>query len=147
MKKILFILMVFLVLSSCKKKSKFYQEDLQGTWDVYKYLLYNFDKSNQFEMQYPGYSISFTSDGKFTESYAISSGSTDTTRTTGTYSFTDNDEKLALDYSYLTTVIDTAGDTAYVPHSFIRKYTIFNLTKTHVELKNDSTHLYMSKTQ
>lgn len=148
MKKIVSLLVIIAMAAGCNKE-KIYKENLSGVWHVYKYLLYNNDKTLQFQSQHPNYSISFTEAGEFTEFMT----NPDTSVITGTYSFEDNDEKIVLTHIYNTFTIDTqwvdsvnfVWDTTFIPHNFIRKYTIFNLTKDHVQLRNDTSQLYMSK--
>ena len=140
MKKVFVAFMVVLIVAGCNKE-KIYKENLNGVWGVYKYLLHNVDKSQQFQNEHPNYTITFTEDGKFTEFET----NPDSTYVNGTYSFADNDEKIVLQHVYNTFTIDTAGDTTFVPHTLTREYTIFNLTKDHVQLRNDTSQLYMNK--
>lgn len=140
-KKLLSVLLVALVIIAGCNKEKIYKENLEGIWQVYKYLLNNVDKSTQFQNEHPNYTITFTKDGKFTEFLT----NPDSTYVTGTYSFTDNDEKILLENVYNTFVLDTAGDTVFIPHTLKREYTIFNLTKDHVQLRNDTSQLYLNK--
>jgi hypothetical protein len=149
MKKIVSILLIIVMIAGCSKE-KIYKENLAGVWNVYKYLLNNTDKTAQFQNQHgKDYSIAFTNGGAFTEF----TSTPDTTIITGTYSFEDNDEKLVLNhfhYTYTTDSIWTDSVTFHIdsiafPHPVIRKYTIFNLTKDHVQLRNDTSQLYMNK--
>lgn len=150
MKKFAALVILFAVMAGCNKE-KIYRDDLNGTWEVYKYLLNNNDKTFQFQNQHPNYTITFTSSGNFVEFET----SPDSTFTEGTYSFADNAEKLVLTHTYYTYTIDTAWvdsvtfnfDTVQIPHTVKRPYTIFNLTKTHVQLRNDTSQLYMNKKQ
>jgi len=139
-KKLLSLLLILVVIAGCNKQ-KIYKENLNGVWEVYKYLLNNVDKTLQFQNQHPNYTITFTEDGKFTEFMT----NPDSAYVYGTYSFADNDEKIVLENTYNTFVLDTAGDTIYTPHIIEREYTIFNLTKDHVQLRNDTSQLYMNK--
>lgn len=144
MKKLLPVLLLLVMAAGCNKE-KIYTDNLQGDWEVYKYLLYNVDRTTLYNTQYPGYKITF-SGSNFTETY----GTPDTTTITGSYVFEDNDEKIVLSYiTYTyTPVTDTSGnvvDSIEVPHNKKREYTIFNLTKDHVQLRNDSSQLYMRK--
>jgi hypothetical protein len=139
-KTILPLLVVILVIAGCNKE-KIYKDNLNGVWQVYKYLLNNVDKTLQFQNQHPNYTITFTNDGKFTEFLT----NPDSVYVSGTYSFTDNDEKIVLENAYNTYAFDTAGDTIFIPHTLTRAYTIFNLTKDHVQLRNDTSQLYMNK--
>ncbi|HWB64720.1 MAG TPA: membrane lipoprotein lipid attachment site-containing protein [Chitinophagales bacterium] len=139
MKRIFIFLLMLVAVAGCKKKETVYSDDLQGTWQVYKYLFRNVDQTQQFQNQYGGYTITFTNSGTFVESYHNAS---DSTTLNGTYSFTGNDEMLVLEDSTYTLV-----DTVLVSHYTKREYTIFNLTSSHVQLRNDSTQLYMSKLQ
>ncbi|MCX6197716.1 MAG: hypothetical protein NTY88_00655 [Bacteroidetes bacterium] len=148
MKKIYALLLILLVVAGCNKE-KIYKDNLNGLWEVYKYILNNTDKTTQFQTTHPNYTIAFTSDGKFTETQSF----IDTTIVNGTYTFEDNDEKIVLQNEYYTYYIDTLYDTAMIayydtlelPHTLTRKYTIFNLTKDHVQLRNDTSQLYMDK--
>jgi len=140
MKKILALVLVLVVVTGCNKE-KTYKDNLNGTWEVYKYLLRNTDKTTQFKNEHPGYSISFTTDNKFRELLT----NPDSTYINGTYSFTDNDEKILLENTYNTFVIDTAGDSIFTANLVKREYTIFNLTKDHVQLRNDTSQLYLDK--
>ncbi|MFM2305561.1 MAG: hypothetical protein RLZZ367_230 [Bacteroidota bacterium] len=140
-KKLLAVLVVLVVVAAGCNKEKIYKDNLNGTWEVYKYLLRNVDKTQLFKTQNPNYQISFTSGGQFTEMVT----NPDTAYVNGTYSFADNDEKIVLVNTYNTFTLDTAGDTVFIPHTLKREFTIFNLTKDHVQLRNDSSQLYMDK--
>lgn len=151
MKKMISLLLIIIVVAGCNKE-KIYKENLEGTWQVYKYLLYNVDKTQYFHTQRPNYSISFTSSGAFTET--VINNVPDTTAVTGTYSFEDNDEKIVLSHFNLTYRADSIGldtmgytiyDTVEIRTEVLRKYTIFNLTRDHVQLRNDTSQLYMNK--
>lgn len=131
MKKIVAFVFVLAVIAGCNKE-KVYKENLNGTWKVYKYLLRNVDKTGLFNSKFPNYYIKFTKDGAFTEFYK----NPDSTFVNGTYSFADNDEKIILENTYLDP-IDSVNKTIK------RKYTIFNLTRDHVQLRNDTSQLYM----
>jgi hypothetical protein len=131
MKKIVAFVFVLAVIAGCNKE-KIYKENLNGTWKVYKYLLRNVDKTSLFNAQFPNYYITFTDAGQYTEFYI----NPDSTFVTGTYSFDDNDEKIILENTYLDP-IDSVNKTIK------RKYTIFNLTRDHVQLRNDTSQLYM----
>ncbi len=135
MKKIFPLLLTLLLAFGCNKE-KIYQQNLNGEWSVYKYLLNNVDRYDLFQSRYPGYKISFTDNGAFTETYV----NTDTVQNVGTYTFKDNDEKIVLTHTGYEMV-----DTVLVPHTVIREFTIFNLTKDHVQLSTDSSQLYMEK--
>ncbi|MBL7778361.1 MAG: hypothetical protein JNK66_08730 [Chitinophagales bacterium] len=135
MKKLLLIAFIFAVIAGCNKE-KIYKENLNATWKVYKYLLFNVDKTTQFNSTYPGYLITFTKDGKFTEFYT----NPDSTFVNGTYYFEQNDEKIVLENPYLS-LPDSVTKTAK------RKYTIFNLTRDHVQLRSDTSQLYMDTVQ
>lgn len=139
-KKVIMWLIVLVAAAGCNKE-KIYKENLEGIWNVYKYLLNNNDKTTTFNSQYPGYTITFTKDGNFTEFYV----NPDSTYINGTYAFADNDEKIVLTSSYNTFTLDSLGDTTYTAHNVDRSYTIFNLTRDHVQLRNDSSQLYMEK--
>ncbi len=148
MKKIYALLVIVLAVASCNKET-IYKENLNGIWEVYKYILNNTDKTTQFKATHPNYTITFTSDGKFTEFLTYP----DSTYVNGTYSFSDNDERIVLTNNYNTMSVNTYTDTLMVvhndtiltSHTLIRKYTIFNLTKDHVQLRNDTSQLYMDK--
>lgn len=139
-KKLLSILLVLVLIAGCSKQ-KTYKENLEGTWEVYKYLLRNVDKTLQFQSENPNYTITFTSSGAFTEFMT----NPDSVYITGTYTFKDNDEKILLETIYNDFVLDTVGDTIFIPRTVKREYTIFNLTRTHVQLRNDTSQLYMAK--
>jgi hypothetical protein len=136
MKKLFSLLLLLSFIAGCSKE-KIYKENLNGEWSVYKYLLYNVDRTTLFKATYPGYKLICTNTGQFTETYV---GNPDTVTNTGTYTFTDNDEKIVLTHTAYVLV-----DTVLVPKTITRKYTIFNLTKDHVQLRNDSSQLYMEK--
>lgn len=149
MKKLLPVLLLLVIAAGCNKE-KIITDNLNGEWEVYKYLLYNVDRTNLYNTQYPGYRITF-SGTSFTETYgSVDTTSNDTTTITGTYAFADNDEKLVfthINYSY-TPILDTAGnviDSTEIPTTVEREYTIFNSTKDHIQLRNDSSQLYMRK--
>ena len=139
-KKILSLLLIIALIAGCNKE-KLYKDNLQGVWEVYKYLLHNVDKTGTFQSQHPNYTISFTNDGKFTEFLT----NPDSMYVYGTYTFADNTDKIVLENTYNTFALDTAGDTIYTPHIIKREYTIFNLTKDHVQLRNDTSQLYLDK--
>lgn len=140
MKKIFFLLVVLVVIAGCNKE-KIYKDNLNGIWQVYKYLFNNVDKTLTFQNQHPNYTITFTNDGKFTEFLT----NPDSAYVYGTYTFANNDEKIVLENTYNTLTFDSIGDTIRTPHTLKRDYTIFNLTKDHVQLRNDSSQLYMNK--
>lgn len=130
--KILTLLLVVLVIAGCNKE-KLFKEKLAGTWRVYKYLLYNVDKTTFFQNTYQDYKITFTEGGEFTEYY---SSSGDSILVNGTYSFDLNDDKLTLEHNYFD-VTDSSTKTLK------RRYTVFNLTEDHVQLRTDTSQLYM----
>lgn len=130
--KVLALLLVVLVIAGCNKE-KLFKEKLAGTWRVYKYLLYNVDKTTFFQNTYQDYKITFTEGGEFTE-YFSSSG--DSILVNGTYSFDLNDDKLLLEHNYFD-VTDSTTKTVK------RRYTVFNLTEDHVQLRTDTSQLYM----
>lgn len=148
MKKLVTLLVVLVAVAGCNKE-KIYKENLAGTWQVYKYILRNSDRTLQFQAQHPDYTISFTEAGAFTETEV----NPDTAITMGTYAFADNDEKLVLTHQYFTYTTDTLWadtinytiDTIEIPHNVEREFTIFNLTRDHVQLRNDSSERYMKK--
>ncbi len=126
-------LLVLAVAAGCNKE-KIYKQNLEGEWNVYKYLFYNTDKTAAFQAQFPNYAITFTDAGTFSEFYT----NPDSVNITGTYAFEDNLEKIVLENQYL----DLSDSTTKTRK---REFTIFNLTKTHVQLRNDSSQLYLSK--
>lgn len=134
MKKIYAMLLVVLVAVGCNKE-KVYKDNLNGEWTLYKYLLYNTDKTSVFQSRFPNYAITFSDAGTFSEFYT----NPDSVNITGTYYFEDNLEKIVLENQYL----DLSDS---ITKTWKRKYTIFNLTKTHVQLRNDTSQLYLSKT-
>lgn len=134
MKKIVMMLVVVLVVAGCNKE-KVYKDNLNGEWTLYKYLLYNTDKTSVFQSRYPNYTITFSDAGTFSEFYT----NPDSVNISGTYSFEDNLEKIVLENQYL----DLSDSTT---KTLKREFTIFNLTKTHVQLRNDTSQLYLSKT-
>ena len=141
MKKWLALLLIAGTIAGCNKE-KIYKADLTGEWTVYKYLLNNTDKTPQFQNQHPNYTITFTDGGQFTEFMT----NPDSTYTYCNYSFTNNDEKIVLENIYYTYLTDSIGDTiSTFPHPVDRPYTIFNLTSDHVQLRNDTSQLYMNK--
>jgi hypothetical protein len=154
MKKLLLLASILVVFAGCNKEKQ-YKQDLAGTWLCYKYLLNNIDQTIQFQNGHPGYYISFTSSGTFQEYYTTTSDTlingvlvADTVNypLPGTYSFANNDQVLVLDqmvpaYKY----VDTAY--VYAPYNLERRYTIFNLTSNHVQLRNDTSQLYLAKKQ
>lgn len=139
-KKLLSIAIVLVLIAGCSKEKE-YKKNLEGTWEVYKYLLRNVDKTSLFATQNPNYTITFTNSGQFTEFVT----NPDSTYVNGTYSFKDNDEKIVLENIYNTFTLDTAGDTIFTPRTIKREFTIFNLTGDHVQLRNDTSQLYLSK--
>jgi hypothetical protein len=136
MKKLFPLFALLAVIAGCSKE-KIYKENLNGEWSVYKYLLHNVDRTTLFKSTYPGYKLVCTDGGQFTETYQASP---DSITNTGTYTFTDNDEKILLTHTTYVLV-----DTVLVPKVVKREFTIFNLTKDHVQLRDDSSQLYMEK--
>lgn len=136
MNKLFPLLMLLVVIAGCSKE-KIYKENLNGEWSVYKYLLHNVDRTTLFKATYPDYKLVCTDGGQFTETYQ---GSPDSVTNTGTYAFIDNDEKIVLTHTTYVMV-----DTVLVPKVVEREFTIFNLTKDHVQLRDDSSQLYMEK--
>ncbi|MFN8297617.1 MAG: DUF5004 domain-containing protein [Chitinophagales bacterium] len=133
MKKLLAAMLIVVLATGCNKE-KVYKENLEGEWNVYKYLLGPADKTSLFNSKYPGYIITFTADGSFTENY----NNPDTVKVNGTYSFAENDEKLVLVNDYLDPVDSTTK-------TYRREFTIFNLTRDHVQLRTDSSEMFMRK--
>jgi len=154
MKKILPLLLIVALAVGCNKE-KTYKDNLDGTWEVYKYLYRNVDKSHLFDSLNYGYTITFTSGGQFTEKTiesidaSVLPNDTSFNVTEGSYSFKSNDEKIVLTNAdnYVNYVTDTNGnvDTLYTPYTITREYTIFNLTRNHVQLLTDSSELYLRK--
>ncbi len=141
MKKTVLLFAVLLVIAGCNKE-KIYKENLNGVWEVYKYLLYNVDKTASFQNKNPNYTITFTDDGKFTEFLT----NPDSVYINGTYAFADNDEKIVLTHTDNSGFsIDSLGDTTFIPQTIEREFTIFNLTRTHVQLLTDTSQRYMNK--
>lgn len=148
MKKLLPVLLLLLVVAGCSKE-KTYTENLQGSWEVYKYMLDNVDRTNLYNFHYRNYTITY-SGNDFVSTFCNDTTCLDSTSLSGTFNFADNDEKLVLNYTYYTytPVTDTSGnviDSTKVTHAFKNEYTIFNLTKDHVQLRNDTSQLYMRK--
>ena len=144
MRKLLPVLLLLVIAAGCNKE-KIYTDNLQGEWDLYKYLLYNVDRTSLFDAQNPGYKIVFEGSNFIERRDSLGSDSI-----VGSFSFADNDEKIVLlykTYTY-TPVLDSANnviDSIEVAKDAKREYTIFNLTKDHVQLRNDSSQLYMRK--
>jgi hypothetical protein len=151
MKKIsgIVVLAVLLVLAACNK-DKMFSKDLTGTWHVYKYLYRNVDETAQYLAANAGYTISFTSNGKFLEEYGTVHDTTingvqytDTTFSglnSGTWAFANNYNNLVLTDSTL-----VLNDTVLVPTVRTRSYTIFDLTGASVQLDTDTTQFYLAK--
>lgn len=136
MKKLLPLLVIALALVACNKEAT-YKKALDGTWEAYKYVFRNADRTTQFKSDYPGYSITFTEAGTFSESYV---SGPDSVRADGTYAFSGNTTKITLTSTGYKLV-----DTTLVPYDVKRVYSIFNLTASHVQLRNDSSELYLRK--
>lgn len=130
--------MIALALVACNKEGT-YKKALDGSWEVYKYIFRNADRTAQFQSDFPGYRISFNNSDGFTEIY---NASPDSIRSSGTYIFSSN-----LDKVILTSTAYKLVDTVLVPYEVKRTYTIFNLTSSHVQFRNDSTELYLRKTE
>ncbi len=151
MKKIsgIAVLAVLLVLAACNK-DKMFTKDLTGTWHVYKYLYRNVDETSQYLAANAGYTISFTSDGKFLERFAavhdtVINGVSypDTTYSgldAGTWAFANNYNNLVLTDSTL-----VLNDTVLVSTLRKRTYTIFDLTGSSVQFDTDTTQEYLAK--
>jgi hypothetical protein len=129
MKKVLTILFVVFFAASCNKE-KTMKASLEGQWNVYKYLQYNIDRTTDFLARHPQFYITFSGDGKFVESF-LPTGDTIPTIAAGTWAFTENLDKIEL--------VDTINGNRF--------YTVFNLTDNHVQLRNDTSQLYMRKTE
>jgi hypothetical protein len=133
MKKVIALLAILIVVAGCNK-SKDYEKDIKGTWKVYKYTLHGGDRTSQ----YKDYNIFFGDNNSYVNfqvatdtSYAIGGGG---------YHFEDDGNKLILTDTTLMQV-----DTVWVPHVTSQTYSVFNLTSVHVQLRTDSSELYMSK--
>ena len=147
------VVALLVVISACNK-DKLFTKDLTGTWHIYKYLFRNVDETAQFlsitDTAYYGYTITFTSDGKFTEKHisyitpVTIGGNTynDTTfyPNSGTWAFDNKDNYLVLTDTRL-----VLQDTIVVPVPRIRTYTIFDLTGSSVQLDTDTTQIYYQK--
>lgn len=133
MKKTIALLIILVVVAGCNKK-KYYESDITGTWKVYKYTVRGGDKSSL----YNDYNIFFDG-GKYSELHVIN----DTTSTligSGAYNFERDGDVLVLSDTTL-----ELADTVWVPHVEQNKYTVYNLTSVHVQLRNDTSELYMEK--
>jgi uncharacterized protein YxeA len=97
MKKIYVMLLVVLVAAGCNKE-KVYKDNLNGEWTLYKYLLYNTDKTSVFQSRFPNYAITFSDAGTFSEFYT----NPDSVNITGTYYLRITSKKL---YSKINTSI------------------------------------------
>jgi len=151
MKKILgFVLVALVIVVAGCNKDKLYTKDLTGTWHIYKYLFKNVDETNQYLAANPGYTIAFTSDGKFVEQNTSIHDTViggvvyqDTTYSgvnAGTWKFANKDINLLL-----TDSVSAFVDTAVVRVPRVRTYTIFDLTGSSVQLDTDTTQVYYAK--
>lgn len=151
MKKILgFVVVALIIVVAGCNKDKLYSKDLTGTWHIYKYLYKNVDETNQYLTANAGYTITFTSDGKFVEKSASVHDTViggviypDTTYSgvnAGTWAFANKDIELVLTDSTL-----VLRDTVLVPTTRSRTYTIFDLTGSSVQLDTDTTQVYYAK--
>ena len=134
MKNFFFVLLFMLFVAGCTKTETNYKQDITGNWVLYKYVLRNADQTILFESHFPGYAIAFSGTGQFIE--------TDTTgyANGGTYHFSSNNQKLSLDDT-----VHVFIDTVLVDTIFERQYSIFNLTSVSLQLRNDSSELYLEK--
>ena len=128
---IFLVAVVLLTFAACKKKENL-SKDLNGTWEVYKYLKDGIDRREipPYKDSLDHYFIEFTSGGLFTEfNYFINLPDTDTVIVTGNWSFEDRYDRLVL------------TDTIY----YKRTYSIFNLEGDHVELRSGGINRYLRK--
>ena len=63
--KTIFSLLVIMLLAAGCNKQKTLQKNLAGTWQAYKYLLYNADETQQFMNRYGTYTITFNGNNQF----------------------------------------------------------------------------------
>jgi hypothetical protein len=122
------LFLLILILPGCKKEQTVYQSNIKGTWQVYKYVLYNIQETGVFQDNYTDYTIKFDGAGNYSEFYH---NSVDTFTPHGTYYFT----------SYYNTLVLTQSQ----PDSLVRTYSVFDLTGSAVQLRTDTSQLYMSK--
>ena len=153
MKKILGLCAIALVvvIAGCNKE-KLYVKDLTGTWHVYKFLYKNVDETAQWLAANPLYTITFGSNNTFVEKSNGTVHDTtingvlyhDTTyagHNSGTYSFANHDVNLILtDTTYVLN-----DSLQLVPTLENRKYTIFDLSGSDVQLDTDTTQFYLAK--
>jgi hypothetical protein len=134
MKKVFILLGFITIIAGCTKTSTLDQQAITGNWVLYKYVLRNADQTNMFETMYPGYSITFLASGAFviTDTTGFAKG--------GTYHFTSNYQKIALDDTMPVFV-----DSILVDSIVEQQYSIFNLSSVSLQLRNDSSELYLEK--
>jgi len=134
--RIFFVVILLVVLASCNPR-KALQQDLTGSWQVYKYNLHGADATYLFDSLHPGYTITFTNNGQFVET--DTSGAA-VTLNAGTYTFKNDNQVLALMDS-VAVVIDSVTVTTIGE----RDYILFDLNKQTVQLLTDTSDTYMSK--
>lgn len=133
MKKILFALVGLFLMASCSKTAE-YTGDITGQWIIYKLTYNNVDVTYRAggpgdSLRVGNYSILFTGDGKFVESYYNRPLVGDTAFVAGTWSFQKQNGQLQL--------VDSINKT--------RNFTMFNLTGSSVELLQNGYDRYMRK--
>lgn len=144
------VLIAVLILVAGCNKDKMYTTDLTGTWHVYKYLYRNVDETAQYLAANQGYSITFSSNGQFTEEDSVIHDTTIggvvypvvtyNNVNKGTWAFANKYVNLLLtDTTYV------LHDTVLVPSLTVRTYTIFDLTGASVQLNTDTTQVYYAK--
>lgn len=136
MKKFVSLALLLVVFAGCNKEKR-YENDLNGTWTIYKYLLNNIDQTNQYLAQHQNYTITFTNSGQFTESYSFDSVPT---VKHGTYHFINYYQGIALVDTLYIPIDSTVYDSLYE-----RDYTLFDLTKASVQLRDSADDFYLQK--
>jgi hypothetical protein len=119
--------MFIAAVASCSKKK---EQNITGTWVVYKLLKDGIDWTNTspYRDSIINYSITFEEGGNFRE-YNLFPPDTDTVIIPGKWSFEDSYQKLVLE------------DTIYTK----RTYFVFNLEGNHVELRRGGLNRYLRK--
>ena len=136
MKKIASLLVLLVVFAGCSKQKR-YENDLNGTWTVYKYLYYNTDQTTQYLQAHQNYTITFTNSGQFTESFTFDSVAT---VKHGTYHFINYYQGIALDDTLYIPIDSTVYDSIYE-----RQYTLFDLTAASVQFRDSADDIYLQK--
>jgi len=137
MKQCLCAFLLILFAAGCRKESTVNQNNIKGTWQVYKYYLNGLDQTLLFQDEYDDYTITFNGAGAFTENYH---SSVDTFNIQGTYYFTNYYQELVLVEPIVDSMNGVVHDTAYQ-----RQYNIFDLTGVSVQLQTDTSQLYLQK--